>query len=211
MLPLVGKRFVDPGDSTVETAIGKVLGVLRPMWELAQHERAADAATATSTRPRTSCRPPRGRRRRTTATRMCKAMCMAPTPFSDAQSDRPHPGGPERAGGIRAVQLTGTCTSATATTSFPTRRIRPAISPACRGCSRTRRIRPRKRRRHELHAGQQLPRGHRRRRDPDARRRQGLCSTRARPARRCCRRCSPTRCRRNRATRSTASPVRAAP
>lgn len=35
VLPLVGKRFVDPGDSKVETAVGKVLGVLRPMWELA--------------------------------------------------------------------------------------------------------------------------------------------------------------------------------
>ncbi|HVP30688.1 MAG TPA: hypothetical protein VMW35_16160 [Myxococcota bacterium] len=35
ILPLVGRRFVDPGGSPVETAIGKVLGVLRPMWELA--------------------------------------------------------------------------------------------------------------------------------------------------------------------------------
>jgi hypothetical protein len=35
ILPLVGKHFVDAGDSTVETAIGKVLRVLRPMWELA--------------------------------------------------------------------------------------------------------------------------------------------------------------------------------
>jgi hypothetical protein len=35
LLPLVGKRFADPGDSAVESAIGKVLNVLRPMWELA--------------------------------------------------------------------------------------------------------------------------------------------------------------------------------
>lgn len=35
VLPLVGKRFVDAGDSPVETAVGKVLGVLRPIWELA--------------------------------------------------------------------------------------------------------------------------------------------------------------------------------
>ncbi len=36
MLPLVGKRFADPRDSKVETAVGKVLGVLRPMWDQAR-------------------------------------------------------------------------------------------------------------------------------------------------------------------------------
>lgn len=35
MLPLAGKRFAGTGDSAVETALGKVLSVLRPMWELA--------------------------------------------------------------------------------------------------------------------------------------------------------------------------------
>lgn len=36
ILPLVGKRFASSGDSKIETALGKVLGVLRPMWELAR-------------------------------------------------------------------------------------------------------------------------------------------------------------------------------
>ncbi|MEO8984868.1 MAG: hypothetical protein ABI300_04520, partial [Rhodanobacter sp.] len=35
VLPLVGKRFVDAGGSSMESAVGKVLGVLRPIWELA--------------------------------------------------------------------------------------------------------------------------------------------------------------------------------
>jgi len=38
VLPLVGKRFVDPGGSKVESAVGKVLNVLRPMWEIARQE-----------------------------------------------------------------------------------------------------------------------------------------------------------------------------
>ena len=35
ILPMVGKRFVDGGDSALETGIAKVIGVLRPMWQLA--------------------------------------------------------------------------------------------------------------------------------------------------------------------------------
>ncbi|HKE95454.1 MAG TPA: hypothetical protein VKB34_14165, partial [Povalibacter sp.] len=35
ILPLVGKGFVSAGDSTIETVLGKVLGVLRPIWEIA--------------------------------------------------------------------------------------------------------------------------------------------------------------------------------
>ncbi len=35
ILPVVGRRFVDPGGSVVETSIAKVVGVLRPMWEIA--------------------------------------------------------------------------------------------------------------------------------------------------------------------------------
>lgn len=35
ILPMVGRRFVDPGGSGVETGIAKILGVLRPLWELA--------------------------------------------------------------------------------------------------------------------------------------------------------------------------------
>ncbi|HSW22910.1 MAG TPA: hypothetical protein VLJ62_09095, partial [Burkholderiaceae bacterium] len=35
LLPLVGKRFRSAGDLASEEALGKVLGVLRPMWELA--------------------------------------------------------------------------------------------------------------------------------------------------------------------------------
>lgn len=37
ILPVVGKRFVDPGGSGVETGIGKIVDVLRPMWELASN------------------------------------------------------------------------------------------------------------------------------------------------------------------------------
>ncbi|MEO7337683.1 MAG: hypothetical protein ABIV63_13985, partial [Caldimonas sp.] len=35
ILPIVGRRFVDPGGSPAESAIGKVIDVLRPMWEIA--------------------------------------------------------------------------------------------------------------------------------------------------------------------------------
>jgi hypothetical protein len=38
LLPVVGKAFVDPGGSSVETGIGKVLGVLRPMFEIASRK-----------------------------------------------------------------------------------------------------------------------------------------------------------------------------
>ena len=90
MLPLVGKRFVDPGDSQVETAIGKVLGVLRPMWELASNhvplledgdlDKAKDILQTGAWSQTAYYRD-----------KDAKAMCMMPTPFSEAQSSGRNP------------------------------------------------------------------------------------------------------------------------
>ena len=90
MLPLVGKRFADPGDSQVETAIGKVLGVLRPMWELASNsvplledgdlDKAKDILQTGAWSQTAYYRD-----------KDAKAMCMMPTPFSDAQSSGRNP------------------------------------------------------------------------------------------------------------------------
>lgn len=85
VLPLVGKRFADPGDSTVETAISKVLGVLRPMWELASGHvpllTDGDVEVAKDilqTAPWSQTAYYRDKD--------VKYMCMRPSPFSDAQS-----------------------------------------------------------------------------------------------------------------------------
>lgn len=84
MLPLVGKRFADPGDSKVESKLGGVLGVLRPMWELAAAnvpllkdgdvDKAKDILQTAAWSQAAFYRD-----------KDVKAMCMNPTPFSDAQ------------------------------------------------------------------------------------------------------------------------------
>ena len=204
VLPLVGRRFADPGDSQVETAIGKVLGVLRPMWELASNgvpllkdgdlDKAKDILQTGAWSQTAFYRD-----------KDVKAMCMLPTPFSDAQSSGRNPPDPERRFRRWARSTTGKRTSGCATTSCPTRRTRRAISPACRGCSPTTRIRPRKRRRHAASRtptiiSTPLPKPPSRRRP-----RASPFSTRARPVLRSCRRSPRTRCRRSKATPSTAS------
>ena len=85
MLPLVGKRYADPGDSAVETAIGKVLGVLRPMWELARANVPLltdgdinKAKDILQTAPWSQAAYYRDKDVQT--------FCVNPTPFSDAQS-----------------------------------------------------------------------------------------------------------------------------
>jgi hypothetical protein len=90
LLPLVGKRFADPGDSEIETALNKVMGVLRPMWELASKDvplmkdgNVEKAKDILQTAPWSQAAFYRDKD--------VKAMCMAPSPFSDAQgSGRNH-------------------------------------------------------------------------------------------------------------------------
>lgn len=84
LLPLVGKRFVDRGDSKVETAVGKVLGVLRPIWEvaLAKVPQLTDGSVEVAkdilqTAPWSQTAFYRDKDVQT--------MCMEPTPFSTAQ------------------------------------------------------------------------------------------------------------------------------
>jgi hypothetical protein len=84
ILPLVGKRFVDPRDSTAETAIGKVLGVLRPMWQIASTnvplltdgdvDKAKDILQTAAWSQTAYYRD-----------KDAKALCTISTPFSDAQ------------------------------------------------------------------------------------------------------------------------------
>src|SRR5439155_8042130 len=90
MLPLVGRRFVDSGDSSAESAVGKVLGVLRPMWELASgsvprlvdgNVDKAKEILQTAAWSQTAYYRDKD----------VRAMCMEPTPFSDAQSSGRQP------------------------------------------------------------------------------------------------------------------------
>jgi len=84
ILPLVGKRFVSSGDSAVETALGKVLGVLRPMWELASTnvpllkdgdvDKAKDILQTAAWSQKAFYRD-----------KEWKNVCMSPTPFSGSQ------------------------------------------------------------------------------------------------------------------------------
>lgn len=84
ILPLVGKRFVSSGDSSVETALGKVLGVLRPMWELASTnvprlsdgdvDKAKDILQTAAWSQTAFYRD-----------KDSKNVCMQPTPFSPSQ------------------------------------------------------------------------------------------------------------------------------
>jgi hypothetical protein len=39
VLPVVGKAYSDAGDNKIETGIGKLLGVLRPIWEIAVQQK----------------------------------------------------------------------------------------------------------------------------------------------------------------------------
>ena len=85
ILPLVGKRFVDARDSAVETAVGKALGVLRPMWQVASQrvpllkdgdlDKAKDILQTAAWSQTAYYRD-----------KDAKAVCMAPSPFSDAQA-----------------------------------------------------------------------------------------------------------------------------
>ena len=140
-------RFVDPGGSTAETGSAKLLDVLRPMLRDREHERAADAGRRCRQAPRTSCRPAAWSQtayyRDKDAARPC-AWCPR---RSAKRRHSPHPGGREgAAGAVGSFNSWRRAYLHAAATSFPTRRIRPAISPACPGCWRTRRTRPRRRR-----------------------------------------------------------------
>lgn len=84
VLPVVGRRFVDDGSSAIETDITRILGVLRPMWELAQAQvpRLVDgdvdrAKDALQTAPWSQTAFYRDRD-------AGKAMCKIPGPFSSA-------------------------------------------------------------------------------------------------------------------------------
>src|SRR5207244_2065605 len=94
------RRFVDSGDSSAESAVGKVLGVLRPMWELASgsvprlvdgNVDKAKEILQTAAWSQTAYYRDKD----------VRAMCMEPTPFSDAQSSgrQPLPPGDRRRGG----------------------------------------------------------------------------------------------------------------
>jgi hypothetical protein len=84
ILPLVGKRFVNAADSAVETVVGKVLSVLRPMWELAAGnvprlsdgdvDKAKDILQTAAWSQTAFYRD-----------KDWKNVCMQPTPFSPAQ------------------------------------------------------------------------------------------------------------------------------
>jgi len=86
MLPLVGRRFVDAGDYPVETAVNKLTGVLRPMWEIASAsvpqlvdgdvDKAKDILQTAAWSQTAYYRD-----------KDVKAVCMEPTPFSDAQTN----------------------------------------------------------------------------------------------------------------------------
>ena len=84
ILPMVGKRFVDPGNLAIETGIGKILAVLRPMWELAEAKvpllkdgDVAKAKDAMQTSPWSQAAFYRDKD--------STAVCMKPSPFADAQ------------------------------------------------------------------------------------------------------------------------------
>ena len=96
VLPVLGKGFVDPGDSGVETGIGKVLGVLRPMFELASRKvpllkdgNIVRAKDILQTAPWSQTAYYRDKD-------AGKAMCKIPNAFSDAQTS-------SKGGAIKAV------------------------------------------------------------------------------------------------------------
>jgi hypothetical protein len=84
VLPIVGKRFASVG-SAVETGIGKILGVLRPMWEIASRAvptmtdgDVAKAKDIIQTAPWSQTAFYRDKD-------ADKAICLVPSPFTDAQ------------------------------------------------------------------------------------------------------------------------------
>ncbi len=90
LLPLVGKRFVQGAGSAVEAALGKVLGVLRPMWELARANVPLlvdgdidKAKSILQTAPWSQTAFYRDKDD--------KALCMAATPFSSVQGSGRNP------------------------------------------------------------------------------------------------------------------------
>jgi hypothetical protein len=90
LLPLVGKRFVEDAGASTEAAIGKVLGVLRPMWELARANVPLlvdgdidKAKSILQTAPWSQTAFYRDKDD--------KALCMEPTPFSGVQGSGRNP------------------------------------------------------------------------------------------------------------------------
>lgn len=86
ILPLVGKSFVDPGDSGVETGIAKIIGVVRPMFEVASRHvplltdgDVDNAKSILQTGPWSQTAYYRDKD-------AGKAMCKIPNAFSDAQT-----------------------------------------------------------------------------------------------------------------------------
>ena len=96
ILPMVGKRFVDSGGSSVESNIAKILSVLRPMWQLASAnvplltdgdlKRAQDILQTAPWSQKAFYRDRAAD----------KNLCNVPNPFSDAQLS-------SRGGMIRAL------------------------------------------------------------------------------------------------------------
>jgi hypothetical protein len=83
-LPVVGKSFVDPQDSAVETALGKVLGVLRPMWELAS-ERVPLMTDGDVDKAKDILQTAAWSQTAYYRDKDAKAVCFEPSPFSQAQ------------------------------------------------------------------------------------------------------------------------------
>ena len=201
VLPLAGKRFAGGADSAVETAIGKVLGVLRPMWELASADvprlidgdvDKAKQILQTAAWSQTAFYRDKD----------SKNVCLEPTPFSDAQRSARDQLVQNVMAALGPLQPLGRTHRQLQRLPARPAVFTPAIWPACRGCWRTTRTRARRRatRRISRPPTTTSPRSPRRRssRPPLAR----PYSTPTRPGRRCCRRLRPTRCRRNRATLS---------
>ena len=134
ILPIVGKRFVTSG-SAVESRIGALLGVLRPMWELATGlvptmtdgdvKKAKDIIQSSAWSQVAKYRDKDA----------SKAMCVIPGPFSEAQGSgrRAVIHALLAAVGLGAEGSTTPSTSTTATTFCQTRRTKPARSWACHG------------------------------------------------------------------------------
>ena len=86
VLPLVGKRFASAGDLAVETTLAKVLGVLRPMWELASSEvpRLSDGDVD---KAKQILQTAAWSQTAFYRDKDSKNLCMNPTPFSAAQGN----------------------------------------------------------------------------------------------------------------------------
>jgi hypothetical protein len=85
VLPLVGKSFVDTGDSAVETAVGKVVGVLRPMWQLAS-ERVPLLTDGDVDKAKDILQTAAWSQAAYYRDKEATAVCMKPSPFSPAQA-----------------------------------------------------------------------------------------------------------------------------